>query len=64
VSELWVTRDLHHALAVTLSIGLAFVVFNGAAEIDRRLGEGELRRLFFSRRVEGTGDSPKREVGA
>jgi hypothetical protein len=45
-------------------IGLAFVVFNGAAEIDRRLGEGGLRRLFFSRRVEGTGDSPKREVGA
>jgi hypothetical protein len=27
----------------------SFVVFNGASEIDRRLGEGGLRRLFFSR---------------
>lgn len=53
LSELWATRDAHHAIAMTLSIGLAFVVFNGALEIDRRLGEGGLRRLFFSRRVVG-----------
>lgn len=49
-SELWAGRDLHHALATTLSIGLAFVVFHGAAEVDRRLGEGGLRGLFLSRR--------------
>lgn len=51
ISDLWVSRDLHHALAMTLSLGLAFIAFNGAIEIDRRLGEGGLRRLFFSRRV-------------
>lgn len=51
VSEIWATRDVHHALAMAISIGMAFVIFNGSVEIDRRLGSGGLRRLFFSRRV-------------
>jgi len=52
VSEMWVHRDLYHSLALTLSVGLAFVVFNGAAEINRQLGQGGLRRVFFSPRPE------------
>jgi hypothetical protein len=50
-TDLWISRDFHHGLATAISVGLAFVVFHGALEIDRRLGDGGLRRLFFSRRA-------------
>ncbi len=50
LSEMWTQRDPNHAVALTLSVGLAFVVFTGAAEIDRQLGAGGLRRVFFSPR--------------
>jgi hypothetical protein len=36
-------------LALVLCVGLSFLVYNGLAEIDRHMGPGGLRRLFFSR---------------
>lgn len=49
VVHLWETRDVHHALAMVIAVGMAFVVFNVASEIDRRLGEHGLRRFLLSR---------------
>lgn len=49
VVHLWETRDVHHALAMVIAVGMAFVVFNAASEIDRRLGEHGLRRFLLSR---------------
>jgi hypothetical protein len=49
LSELWAGKDFHHVLALVLCVGLSFLVYNGLAEIDRHMGPGGLRRLFFSR---------------
>ena len=46
-SELWTGKDLDHYLAMNVAVGLAFLAYNSFAEIDRSLGEGGLRRLFF-----------------
>jgi hypothetical protein len=47
-AALWARRDYRHFLAMNLTVAVAFVVFNSLNEIDRRLGEGGLRRLFFA----------------
>ena len=49
LSELWAGRDFHHFLAMNLCVGFSFLIYNCFSEIDRHLGEGGLRRLFFSR---------------
>lgn len=51
VGELWAGRDLAHFLAMNLAVGIAFVVYNGYAELEAVLGEGGLRRVFFSKRA-------------
>ena len=49
MSEMWAGRDLHHFLAMNICVGLSFLSYNSFSEIDRRLGEGGLRKLFFAR---------------
>lgn len=49
LEELWAHRDVHHFLALNLVVALSFLVYNTFSEIDRHLGEGGLRRLFFGR---------------
>jgi len=48
LAEIWAHHDFHHCLARNLAVGLAFFVYNSLREIDVRLGEGGLRRLFFA----------------
>ena len=40
-------QNLDHFLAMNLAVGFSFLVYNSLSEIDRHLGEGGLRRLFF-----------------
>ena len=49
LDELWAGRDLHHFLALNLVVGVSFLGYNSATIIDRQIGDGGLRRLFFSR---------------
>jgi hypothetical protein len=49
LSELWQGRDFYHFLAMNLCVGVSFVLYNSFMEIDRHLGEGGLRKLFFAR---------------
>lgn len=49
LSSLWASKDLDHFLAMNLCVMLAFLVYHCFSEIDRALGEGGLRRLFFAR---------------
>jgi hypothetical protein len=49
LSEMWAGKDFHHFLAMNLCVGVSFLVYHGFTEIDRHLGEGGLRRLFFAR---------------
>ena len=43
----WDSRDIHHFLAMNISVALAFVVYNTYSEIDRHMGRGELRRFLL-----------------
>jgi hypothetical protein len=47
--EVWAHRDLNIILAKVLCIGLAFTGYHLYAGLDRRLGEGTLRRLVMGR---------------
>jgi len=47
--HLWQHRDRSVMLATVLCVGLAFAGYNLYSAIDRRLGEGILRRLVFRR---------------
>ncbi len=49
ISKLWAGRDFDHFLAMNLCVGLSFLAYNSFSEIDRKLGEGGLRKLFFAR---------------
>ncbi len=51
--SLWADRDFHHFLAMNICLALSFVVYNVFAEISRHMGNGALRRLFFTRRSTG-----------
>jgi hypothetical protein len=51
LSELWADRDVYHFLAMNICVGISFLVYNVFTEIDRRLGEGGLRKLFFGTRT-------------
>lgn len=48
VVALWSGRDADHFLAMNVCVGLSLLAYNAFAAIDRHLGEGSLRRLFFS----------------
>jgi hypothetical protein len=48
-SAVWAGEDFQHFLAMNLCVGLSFLVYNCFSEIDRHLGEGGLRQLFFGR---------------
>lgn len=52
LSDLWQSRDLYHFLAMNLCVALSFLLYNAFSEVDQQLGEGGLRRLFFSRPAE------------
>jgi len=47
--HVWQHRDRSVMLATVLCIGLAFAAYNLYSAIDRRLGEGTLRKLLFRR---------------
>lgn len=49
VMDIWAHRDRNVILANVILIGLAFAVYHIYAGVDRRLGEGTLRRLVMSR---------------
>jgi len=53
LDRLWMGREYSHFLAMNLCVGLSLLLYNALDQIDRRLGEGGLRKLFFSR---GPGD--------
>jgi hypothetical protein len=54
LKHVWEHRDRNVMLATVLCIGLAFAGYNLYTVIDRRLGEGTLRRLLFRREVAPT----------
>jgi hypothetical protein len=49
VLEVWAHRDRNLILAKVLCVGLAFAGYHLYAGLDRRLGEGALRRLVMTR---------------
>jgi len=50
LSRLWAGEDLDHFLAMNLSVGLSFVVYNVLAELGRHMGTHALRDFFLSPR--------------
>ena len=57
-SRMWAGRDASHFLAMNLAVGLSLLAYNVFGEIDRHLGKGALRRLFFARRA-GPAGAPR-----
>jgi hypothetical protein len=49
LKEVWHHRDRSVMLATVLCVGLAFAGYNLYSAIDRRLGNGTLRKLLFRR---------------
>jgi hypothetical protein len=49
ISSFLEPRNLYHFLAVVLCIAVVFLIHNTLEEIDLCLGEGTLRKFFFSR---------------
>ena len=49
LSGLWASRDFHHFLALNITIALSFLLYHTFAELDRRLGQGSLRRMLLAR---------------
>jgi hypothetical protein len=47
--DVWMHQDRHIILAKVLCIGLAFMGYHLYAGIDRRLGEGTLKTMIFTR---------------
>jgi hypothetical protein len=50
LTEVWIHRDRNVILAKVICIGLAFAGYHLYAGLDRRLGEGTLRRLVMTGR--------------
>lgn len=50
IVDVWEHRDRNVMLAKAIIIGIAYAVYHIYAGIDRRLGEGRLRRAIWSRR--------------
>ena len=49
LSELWAGRDVNHFIAFNLCAVFSFLIYNCFSEIDHHLGDGGLRKLFFTR---------------
>lgn len=49
MSEVWEHRNRNLILMKLLSVGLTFLGYHFYAGLDRRLGEGALRRMIFER---------------
>lgn len=62
--DLWASQDFHHLLAMNLCVGLSFVVYNTLSELDRRIGEGGLRRFFFHSSASDGASGPSPPSGA
>jgi len=58
LAKLWAGRDASHFLAMNIGVGLSLLVYNAFGEIDRHLGAGSLRRLFFSPRPSADREPP------
>jgi hypothetical protein len=50
LTEVWMHRDRNEILAKVICVGLAFAGYHLYAGLDRRLGEGTLRRLVMTGR--------------
>ncbi|TAK63903.1 hypothetical protein [Methylobacter sp.] len=62
VSDVWEHRDRNLILAKVLCVGLAFFAYHLYAGLDRRLGEGTLRRLVTERpNLPGQTPNPDKE---
>lgn len=48
--EVWAGRDVDHFLAMNLAVAVSLLIYNVFVAIEREMGEGSLRRLFFLRR--------------
>lgn len=57
LSELRAGEDLDHFLAMNLSVGFSFLVYNVFTEIGRHMGGHALRDLFFAHRERPAGQS-------
>ncbi|MGH7381190.1 MAG: hypothetical protein ACREKR_03040 [Candidatus Methylomirabilales bacterium] len=53
LTEVWMHRDRNVILAKVICVGLAFAGYHLYAGLDRRLGEGTLRRLVMTGRQRG-----------
>lgn len=49
-ARVWAAEGLDEFFAMNLAVGFSFLIYNTFAEINRYLGEGELRRLLFAPR--------------
>jgi len=50
LAKLLAGEHADHFLAMNIAVGTSLLVYNVYGEIDRHLGEGSLRRIFFSPR--------------
>ena len=50
LAGLWGGEDVYQFVAMNLGVGVSLLLYNFFSEIDRHLGEGVLRKLFFARR--------------
>jgi hypothetical protein len=50
LTEVWMHRDRNVILAKVICVGLAFAGYHLYTGLDRRLGEGTLRRLVMTGR--------------
>ena len=50
LSEIWAHRDRDVMLAKVICVGVTFAAYHLFVETDRRLGEGTLRRVIWSRK--------------
>jgi hypothetical protein len=61
-ADLWGHLDKYVILAKVICVALTFAGYHFYAEIDRRLGEGTLRRLLWSRDEMSRNPSGQKEV--
>jgi ABC-type Fe3+-siderophore transport system permease subunit len=61
IADVWAQEDRNVVLAKVICVGLTFAGYHLYAGIDRRLGEGTLRRMLNSRGVSWREDAAQRE---
>ena len=62
LAKAWSGEHADHFLAMNIAVGLTLLVYKVYGEIDRHLGEGALRKLFFGPALpqEPAGSDPSR----